>query len=145
MPSERGVRLEWKGEGEGEGEGLKFAGYGVLPESPPIAIDGDNKSAPAPMQLLLLACASCSAADVVSILHKMRVNLRSLSVGVTGIRRDEEPRRYVAISFEFTASGEGLDRAKAERAVNLSIEKYCSVIHSLSPDIDVSYTVAVER
>ncbi len=143
MPSERGVRLEWKG--EGEGEGLQFAGRGVIPESPSITIDGDSKSAPAPMQLLLLACASCSAADAVSILHKMRVNLRSLSVGVTGIRRDEEPRRYVAISFEFTASGEGLDRAKAERAVNLSIEKYCSVIHSLSPDIDVSYTVAVER
>jgi putative redox protein len=91
----------------------------------------------------LLAAAGCSGSDVVSILAKMRVDLRRCEVEVRGVRRDEEPRRYVAIRFRFTLAGAGLDRAKAERAVDLSLEKYCSVIHSLAPDIAVDREIVL--
>ncbi|MDF3053584.1 MAG: hypothetical protein K0S19_1689, partial [Geminicoccaceae bacterium] len=56
---------------------------------------------------------------------------------------EQEPRRYTAIHFDYRVSGEGLDQTKAERAVSLSVEKYCSVIHSLAPDIAITYAVTV--
>jgi len=95
------------------------------------------------MQTLLLAAAGCAGSDVVSILRKMRVTLRTMTVDVLGIRRDEEPRRYISITFAFAMGGEGLDPAKAERAVRLSLEKYCSVIHSLAPDITVRHEIVL--
>ncbi len=137
MPIKRAVRLEW------EGEGLRFKGSGTEPVSPTITIDGDNELAPGPMQVLLLAAASCAGSDVVLIMQKMRQDLGTLTVEVTGTRRDVDPRRYMAIRFDFHASGSELDRTKLDRAVALSIEKYCSVVASLAPDIDVQYDVHV--
>lgn len=131
MPELRSVRLEWAG------EGLHFTGRGTQPETPPIDLDGDSHMGPSPMVALLLACASCSGADVVEILRKMRVRLTSLSVEVQGTRQDDFPRRYTAIRYRYRLSGDGLDRAKAEHAVSLSLEKYCSVVHSLARDITI--------
>ena len=102
-------------------------------------IDGDNTTAPGPMLQLLLAAASCSAADVVDILGKMREKLVSLDVEAWGDRRDEPPRRYTALRLRFRVRGEALAEAKVRRAIDLSLEKYCSVMHSLAPDIPVSY------
>jgi putative redox protein len=104
-------------------------------------MDGDNETSPGPMLTLLLAAAGCSAADVVLILEKMRVTLTELSVEVEGVRRPDDPRRYDALHLRYRLNGESLDSDKAERAVNLSIKKYCSVLHSLAPDIAVSYDI----
>lgn len=134
MPETKRISLVWQ-------EALRFTGG--EPEGPSLTIDGDNAAAPGPMLTLLLAAASCSGADVVIILKKMRVQLRELRIDVAGVRRDEEPRRYVAIHFDYRLGGEGLDPAKARRAVDLSIEKYCSVIHSLAPDIGITYAVTL--
>ncbi len=95
------------------------------------------------MVALLAACAGCSGADVVSILAKMRVPLAEVSVEVRGTRREEEPRRYVSLHFRYQLKGAGLPVAKVERAVKLSLEKYCSVVHSLAPDIPVTWEVHV--
>jgi len=132
VPFERTVRLEWSG------SGMQFTGAGVVPPSPSILLDGDGAVGPGPMQVLLLAAASCTGSDVVLILEKMRVRLRRFAIDVVGVRRDEEPRRYTAIRFCFRLAGDGLDAAKAERAVDLSLEKYCSVVHSLAPDITIT-------
>jgi putative redox protein len=137
MPFERAVRLTWSG------TGMRFSGEGTDPASPPILVDGDGQTGPGPMQVLLIAAACCSGSDVVSILVKMRVTLRRFAVDVVGTRRDEEPRRYIALRFRFALDGEGLDQAKAERAVGLSLEKYCSVIHSLAPDITISHEIVL--
>lgn len=136
MPNTRAVRLTWLG------EGLWFSGKGTQPETPAVTIDGESAAGPSPMQTLLLAAASCSASDVVLILEKMRAGLRDLAVDVTGMRREEDPKRYTEVTFRFTMSGDALDAAKAERAVTLSLEKYCSVVHSLAPDIAVSHEIA---
>lgn len=137
MPFERAVHLAWSG------SGLAFEGRGTDPASPPITIDGDGAIAPGPMQVLLLAAAGCTASDVVLILQKMRVALRRLAVDVVGVRRDEEPRRYIELRLRFTLAGDGLDEAKAARAVTLSLEKYCSVMHSLAPDIAVRHEIVI--
>lgn len=121
---------------------LRFSGG--EPGGPQVAIDADNDTAPGPMLQLLLAAASCSASDVVLILEKMRVPFTGLAVDAHGDRRDEVPRRYLALRFVFTVSGKDLDESKVRRAVDLSIEKYCSVVASLAPDIPVSYDVVLK-
>lgn len=113
------------------------------PGRPAVLVDGDSATAASPMELLLVAAATCSGTDVAHILQKQRVALRALEVRVRGTRREAEPRRYTAIHFTFTVSGDGADEAKARRAVDLSLEKYCSVVASLAPDLRVSYDLAI--
>jgi putative redox protein len=120
---------------------LRFEGGAA--QRPAIVVDGDSKTATSPVQLLLLAAATCTATDVVIILKKQRVQLAALDVAVRGTRRETEPRRYTAIDFRFTIRGEGADEAKARRAIDLSLEKYCSVVASLAPDIRIGYDVTV--
>ena len=106
---------------------------------PMTTIDGDNATGPGPMLTLLLAAAACTASDVVVILEKMRITLRDFRIEAVGERREEEPRRYTAMHLEYHLKGDGLDEAKAQRAIELSITKYCSVMHSLAPDIRVTH------
>ena len=131
----RTVKMEWMG------EGLRFKGAGTEPESPYIVLDGDSEEGPSPMLALLLAAGGCSGADVVHILKKMRTPPATLEITVSGIRREEQPRRFMDLHLAFRVTGDGLDRDKIEHAVSLSIEKYCSVIHSLAPDIAVGYDI----
>jgi putative redox protein len=111
---------------------------------PSITVDGNNVAGPGPMLTLLLAAAACSASDVVLILEKMRVTLRDLRIEIAGTRRQEEPRRYVAIHLDYHIGAADVDGLKARRAIDLSLEKYCSVIHSLAPDIAVTYALSVD-
>jgi putative redox protein len=134
MQETKRVSLRWE-------EGFLFRGGAA--DGPTTAIDGDNAAAPGPMLTLLLAAGSCSGSDVVSILKKMRVDLRDLRIEVAGQRREQEPRRYTAIHFDYHMAGTGLNQSKADRAVSLSVEKYCSVIHSLAPDIAITYAVTL--
>jgi putative redox protein len=120
---------------------LKFAGG--TPGGPSVIIDGDNVSGPGPMLALLLAAASCTGSDVVVILQKMRVKLRELRIEAEGTRREQEPRRYIALHLDYRIAGEGLDEARARRAIDLSLEKYCSVVHSLAPDIAITYALSL--
>jgi putative redox protein len=122
-------------------EELRFEGAGT--GRPAIAVDGDGKIATSPVELLLLAAATCTATDVVIILKKQRVELATLEVAVRGTRREEQPRRYTAIAFDFTVRGAGADETKVRRAIDLSLEKYCSVVASLAPDIQIRYDVRI--
>jgi putative redox protein len=79
----------------------------------------------------------------VVILQKMRIQLRELQIEAAGVRRETEPRRYLAIHFTYRIGGSGLDESKARRAIDLSLEKYCSVVHSLAPDIAVTYALSL--
>ena len=71
------------------------------------------------------------------------MDLARREVDVHGTRRDEEPRRFTAIRFAWTIAGAGADETKARRAIDLSVEKYCSVLASLAPDIAVSYDLTL--
>jgi putative redox protein len=95
------------------------------------------------MLTLLLAAAACTASDVVVILEKMRIQLRELQVEASGVRRETEPRRYLAIHLTYRIGGSGLDETKVRRAIDLSLEKYCSVLHSLAPDLAVTYALSL--
>ncbi len=120
---------------------LVFEGSG--PGRPPLTIDGDSAAGTSPVELLLVACASCTGADIVGILEKAQVRLEVLDIEVVGTRREDHPRRFTAIQFRVSARGAGADETKVRRAVDLSLEKYCSVMASLAPDIRVDYDVAI--
>lgn len=120
---------------------LQFEGSGTA--RPEVLVDGDGKVATSPVELLLLSAATCTASDIVIILQKQRVTLESLDIAVRGTRRETEPRRYTAIAFHVAVRGAGADDVKVRRAVDLSLEKYCSVVASLAPDIAISYDVAI--
>lgn len=120
---------------------LQFEGGGA--GKPAILVDADSTAATSPVELLLLAAASCTASDIVIILQKQRIQLEALDVAVRGTRREEQPRRYTAIAFHFAVRGEGADDVKVRRAIDLSLEKYCSVVASLAPDIPISYDVTI--
>ena len=128
----RDAELVWEGD-------LLFRGG--APDRPSVLIDGNSVQAPSPVVTLLLAGGACAASDVVLILEKMRVTLTAFRVLAHGIRREREPRRFEKIHYIFEIAGEDLDMLKAERAVTLSVEKYCSVLASLAPDIEVTHEI----
>ena len=98
-------------------------------------MDGNSKMAPSPVETLLGALGCCAGSDVVDILTKQRTAPRRLEVDVIGTRRQEYPRRILAIEATFTIEGSGLERDQVERAIRLSVEKYCTVAASLAGDI----------
>lgn len=101
-------------------------------------MDGNSKMAPSPVESLLGALGSCAASDVVDILTKQRTAPRRLEVDVMATRRAEFPRRVMTVELTFTIEGGGLERPQVERAIALSIEKYCTVAASLAGDIPLT-------
>ena len=108
-----------------------------------VAIDGDGQQGTSPVNLLLEAIASCAAADVVDILQKGRQELEAMTVEVSADRREGHPRSITRLQLNFKIRGP-VDEVKARRAVDLSLEKYCSVFHSLRMDISLDTAVAVK-
>jgi len=98
-------------------------------------LDGNSKMAPSPVETLLGALGCCAGADVVDILTKQRTAPRKLEVDVEASRRAEFPRRVMTVEVSFLVEGAGLERPQVERAIALSIEKYCTVAASLAGDI----------
>jgi putative redox protein len=127
--------LDWIG-------GLRFTAG--APGGPQILLDGDGKESTSPVTTLLCAAGACSGADVVSILEKKRIKLTRFHVEVRGRRAEEYPRRFLEISLRFVLSGEGLTEAAARQAVDLSVQKYCSVLLSLNPDIPIRTDIVIE-
>lgn len=124
------VRLQWVG------KGLEFEGG--APGGPQVRFDGDGKAGISPVQTLIAALAGCMGADVVDIAVKSRVQFSGLEVVVEGDRRADPPRRYTKIVIRITVHGAAeADRPKLQRALDLSRDTYCSVLHSIREDIPV--------
>jgi putative redox protein len=132
MSNLRHATLTWN-------SGLAFTGG--APNGTQITVDGDSLTGISPMITLLCAAAGCTGADVVSILEKMRAGLQALKIEITGTRREEDPKRYLALHLIFHVTAASLDETRAKRAIDLSIEKYCSVMASLAPDMKITYEV----
>lgn len=106
-------------------------------------IDGDGEAGPSPISLLLESVGACTAADVVDILRKGRENVEGLSVDVVALRQSQPPRYVKRLELTFRIRGD-VSRRKAERAIDLSLEKYCSVFHSLRKDLGLDVELVLE-
>ena len=109
-----------------------------------IRIDADATTGPGPVDTLLCALASCTAVDVVDILEKRRTPIEGLTVDVTGERATTTPARLTRIVLAYRMRGAGIERAHAERAIELAVTKYCSVRDSLDPAMPVEWTLSLE-
>ncbi len=96
-----------------------------------------------PMELLLVGAAGCTGMDVVALLRKMRQEFTGVEIAVEAERRDEHPRVFTRVHLTYTVRGRNLDRAKVERAVNLSQEKYCSATAILRGTAEVTWDLQV--
>jgi len=90
-----------------------------------------------PSDLLLLAAASCSAYDVVDILQKQRAPLEGLDIQCTGEQITEQPYNFISLHLKYIIKG-AVDPKKVERAIKLSEDKYCSVLATLRPSLEIS-------
>jgi len=84
------------------------------------------KPGPSPMELVLIGTGGCSAYDVVHILEKGREAVEDCVVELEAERAETDPKVFVRIHMHFIVKGRALSAAKVKRAVDLSIEKYCS-------------------
>ena len=96
-----------------------------------------------PMELLLSSMASCSAMDVLHILRKQRERLEGLSVAIEGVRADAVPAPFTRMKLVFEAWGEALDDHKLQRAVQLAVEKYCSVSATLASTVVITWEARI--
>lgn len=97
-----------------------------------------------PMQLLLAGIGGCSAIDIIGILNKQRQDLQDLTVEVEGDRQSkEEYSEFTTIHLKFIFRGD-LDEPKVERAINLSLDKYCSVSKTLEKTSEITHSYEIK-
>jgi putative redox protein len=107
--------------------------------------NGGNDLGSRPKPLMMVALAGCTGMDVVSILQKMRVEFDSFSIDIEGITADEHPKKYLEMTVIYQIKGKNIDRKKVEKAVNLSIERYCGVNASYKEVIKMNYKIEIEE
>ncbi|NGP89447.1 OsmC family protein [Fodinibius halophilus] len=97
-----------------------------------------------PMQLLLAGVGGCSAIDIIGILEKQRQDLEDLTVEVEGDRQSvDEYSEFTEIHVKYIFTGD-LDESKVERAINLSLDKYCSVSKTLEKTSEITHSYEIK-
>jgi len=106
------------------------------------AIGGQNLGA-RPMELLLMGLGGCSAIDVLSILKKQRVEVADFKIEINGEREPEAvPSLFKDIHIKFIVKGP-VDTSKVEKAIVLSLDKYCSVAKTLEKTAKITWSLDV--
>ncbi len=109
--------------------GMQFSGTATSGHTLTMDADetGGGNTGFRPMELLLVGFGGCSGMDVISILRKKRQQVTGLEVNVRGEKADSAPKVYKEVHIEYVVSGKGVEQQAVERAIALSLEKYCSV------------------
>ncbi len=106
--------------------------------------EGDTpKPGPSAMELVLMGAGSCSAWDVVEILKKGRQRIDDVVVELDADRAPEPPKVFTRIHLHFIVKGRDVDPVKVERAIQLSVEKYCSATAMLEKSATVTHDFEV--
>ena len=131
------IGLRWNG------EGMQFTAEHASGNH--FRLDGNGKTSHSPVQALALSLAGCMGSDVVDICEKMRVAFADLRIEVDGDRNAEPPRYSTALRVAVFVKGvDPADEAKVQRALDLSHEKYCSVLHTLRKDLSFTTRLVLE-
>ncbi len=105
--------------------------------------DDGSGAASGPMEMVLMALGGCSGIDVLLILKKMRAQVREFEIHLQAERADEPPRVFTKVHLEYVLRGENLKPKDVERAIQLSMDKYCSVAGMVgkTAEIETSYRI----
>ncbi len=128
---------------------VQYAGDQFFIGTPPsghaqiVDTKGDRKAASTPVELLMIALASCTAADVISILKKKRQEVTDYRVDISGTRAEEHPRRFLTFHINHIVHGRSVSEKAVADAVFLSESKYCPVAATVRPtaEITTSYEI----
>ncbi|WP_420643036.1 OsmC family protein [Candidatus Leptofilum sp.] len=137
MSNEKTAKVVWSGS-ELQFHGSLGSGYEFDLNSSAGAHGGS------PMEFLLAGVAGCTAMDVISILQKMRQNVREFSVEISGVRADNHPKVYTEVDITFVVRGENIKEENVARAIELSENIYCSasqMFHRSGTKINTNYRI----
>jgi len=110
----------------------------------PETFGGSNAGA-RPKELLLFALGGCTGSDVISILQKRRTPLQGFEIHLTGEVREEHPQVFTEIHIEYVFYGDGLDPQDVERAIELSMTRYCAVSAMLKTSVKITHSYRIEK
>jgi putative redox protein len=131
-PESMVLDLEWLGDNRLRG---RSGAVEIVMDSPPVA-------GPSPVQALAFGLAGCMAMDVLAVIKRGRFELQGLTARLAAERAPSDPKRIVAVDLRFTLTG-SIPEDRVQRAIQLSREKYCSVWHSMRPDIELTTSFEV--
>ena len=108
---------------------------------------GGHNAGSRPMELLLMGLGGCTAIDVILIMKKQRQVIEDLKISVSGERVKIEgtemtPFRKINIHFKFKGN---IVEEKAKKAIELSMEKYCSATAQFSASAEITHTFEIEN
>jgi len=132
------ARVKWAGDRTFIGE--SGTGCSILFGNP---VGDGLRPGPSPMELMLLGTGGCSSFDVIHILERGREPIEDCTVDVEADRAETDPKVFTRIHMHFTVTGRGLDRKKVERAVELSLEKYCSASAMMAKTATITHEITV--
>lgn len=126
--------------------GLQFVG--VATSGHAIVMDGDievggKNTGSRPVELLLMGIGGCSGMDIVSILKKKKQEVRGLEINVKGQKAENHPKKFTDINIEFVVRGRNIAEDAVKKAVELSMEKYCSVKATLEGSAKITYNYRI--
>ncbi|HEY4611798.1 MAG TPA: OsmC family protein [Bacteroidota bacterium] len=101
---------------------------------------GGSDAGARPKELLLMALGGCTGSDVASILKKKRIPLKGFEVRLRANVSDEHPQVFTDIHIEYVFTGEDINPADVERAIELSTTKYCSVSAMLRASVKITHS-----
>ena len=90
-----------------------------------------------PKALMLSSLAGCSGLDVAMLIKKMKLEVEEFSIETSANLTDEHPKYYDAVTIEYHFWGSNLNEKKLQRAVDLSVEKYCGVMEMFRKFADI--------
>ena len=106
---------------------------------------GGNNAGPRPKKLVLAAATGCTGLDVVEIIRKMRIDVKSFNINVEAELTTEYPITYTSMNVVYEFEGENLPKEKLERACKLSFDNYCGVMDLIKKAIPVTYEVKIRN
>lgn len=106
---------------------------------------GGSNAGIRPKELMLLALAGCTGSDVVSILQKKRIDVRSFEINITAEMSDDHPKVYTSMNIDYIFKGKGIKESDVERAIELSQTKYCGVTKMYEKAMTITHSFQIHN
>jgi putative redox protein len=106
---------------------------------------GGAEAATKPMELVLIALGGCTGMDVISILKKMREDVRDFDIELDADKADGHPSVFTKIHLHYLIKGKKIKSENVNKAIELSMNQYCSVSAMLKKSVDVTWDFEIQE
>jgi putative redox protein len=137
------VTVDWKGDMQFESDNPREGNHTVTMDASPD--NGGHNSGLGPKAMMLSSLAGCSGLDIVSVLKKMKASPEDFKMEVFGELTEEHPKYYHKVEVKYHFYGSDLNESKINKAVDLSVEKYCGVMEMFRRFSDVKTSIHLHK